>query len=251
MGGDRGEAMMAEAQCTAETEAAAGAERPGRVAAAQIVIGNALPVIGVWFLGWQPLAPMFFYWLDGLLSIWGLGVVAAVVTGRKDPKLLRAKGLKGLALWTAVIGFSFLLLALPSVFAAFAVLATLELPAGGLLRAVFASLGAWVSLSIALVTHAGQTIGELRWRPEETLRATGVARGNFFMHRTLAMAMLVFWGVLGAAAHWALALYVLLVACLFTFAQLNPQAYLRMIGFKEKAPSARRAPKGRRRAERS
>ena len=69
-----------------------------------IVAANANPVFGVWFLGWQPLRPIFFYWLDGLLAIWGLGVVAAVVTSREKPKNFGASGVKLWLIWVAVIG---------------------------------------------------------------------------------------------------------------------------------------------------
>ena len=62
------------------------AARRNWLAIAQIVAANANPVVGVWFLGWQSLRPIFFYWLDGLLAIWGLGVVAAVVTAARNQK---------------------------------------------------------------------------------------------------------------------------------------------------------------------
>lgn len=211
-----------------------GAGRVDRFTAAQIVVGNAIPVVGVWFLGWEPLAPMFFYWLDGLLAIWGLGAVALVVTGREEPRTVKATGWKALLTWTAVVVVGFFILAVPSIVTVFVMFGQLDVAAGDILRAVFAGPGTWVSLAVAVATHAGQTIGELRWRPEVTIKATGAARGNFFIHRTLAMAVLVFWGGGGLPSRWALAVYVLLVAALFTTAQLNPQRYLRLIGFKEK-----------------
>jgi len=209
-----------------------------RLTAAQIVLGNAIPVVGVWFLGWEPLTPMFFYWLDGLLAIWGLGVVALVVTGREEPRIVKATGWKVVPTWAVVVGLTFLILAMPSIVTVFAMFGRLDLEAGDILGAAFAGLGTWVSLAVAVATHAGQTIGELRWRPDVTLKATGAARGNFFIHRTLAMAVLVFWGHGGTPPRWALAVYVLLVAALFTTAQLNPQRYLRLIGFKEKQADA-------------
>ncbi|MCG6962581.1 MAG: DUF6498-containing protein [Acidobacteria bacterium] len=213
---------------------AKGAGKVDRLTAAQIVVGNAIPVVGVWLLGWEPLTPMFFYWLDGLLAIWGLGVVALVVTSRGEPRIVKAAGWKAVPMWTAVVGVTFFILAVPSIVTVAAMFGRLDLEAGDILHTVFAGLGTWVSLVVAVTSHAGQTIGELRWRPDVTLKATGAARGNLFIHRTLAMAVLVFWGRGGSPSHWALAVYVLLVAALFTAAQLNPMRYLRLIGFREK-----------------
>ena len=48
------------------------------------------------------------------------------------------------------------------------------------------------------------------------------------------MGILVFWGKWGQPPRWALAVYVLVVACLFTYTQLNPERYLRLIGFKKR-----------------
>ena len=63
----------------------------GRMLTAEIVIANAIPVIGVWFLGWDALGTIFFYWLDGLFAFWGLGVVAVVVT---LPEVVRGSRVK-------------------------------------------------------------------------------------------------------------------------------------------------------------
>ncbi|MGE5236497.1 MAG: hypothetical protein ACM3O7_09125, partial [Acidobacteriota bacterium] len=146
---------------------------PNRLAIAQVVVANAIPVVGVWFLGWQPLAPIFFYWLDGLLAIWGLGVVALVVTAREEPGMLGRPGTRRVLLWIAVTALVWLVLAVPSGITAAMVFGSLHRGVGDVLRAVFASLGAWFSLALAVATHAGQTIGELRWRPELTLRESG------------------------------------------------------------------------------
>lgn len=229
---------MAVAEDVPQAEGTRGAGRVDRLAAVQIIVNNAIPVVGVWLLGWEPLTPLFFYWLDGLLAIWGLGAVALVVTSREEPRIVKTRGLKAVPTWVAVVGLAFFILAMPSIVTVFAIFGPLHRNAADILRTVFVSYGAWVSLGIALVSHAGQTVGELRWRPEVTLKATGVVRGNFFIHRTLAMAMLAFFGAEGTVSHWRLAFYVLLIAALFTAAQLNPQGYLRMIGFREKRPAA-------------
>jgi hypothetical protein len=217
------------------------AARRNWLAIARIVAANANPVVGVWFLGWQPLSPIFFYWLDGLLAIWGLGVVAAVVTSREKPKNFGASGAKLWLIWVAVIGLMGVILAIPSVFPAIFVLKSLHRDVGEVLREVFTGPGTWFSLAVVVWSYAGQTIGELRWKPDLTLRETGEARANLFIHRTLVMGLLVFWGKWGQPPRWALAAYVLFVACLFTYTQLNPERYLRLIGFKSKRRSGKGA----------
>jgi len=214
-------------------EAKAGSWRD-RLAIVHIVAGNAIPVVGVWFLGWEPLRPIFFYWLDGLLAIWGLGVVAAVVTSREDPKNFGASGVKLWLIWVAVILLIEGILAIPSVFAAVFVINSMHRAVAEVMRDMFAGPGTWISIAVVVWSYAGQTIEELRWKPDLTLKETGEARANLFFHRAIMMAMLVFWGKWGQPPRWALAAYVLVVACLFTYIQLNPERYLQQIGFKTK-----------------
>lgn len=227
-------------------ETAAVADGPNWLGVAQILVGNAVPVLGVLFLGWKPLVPIFFYWLDGLLAIWGLGVVALVVTSRDDPKLLGTSGPKAWAAWTATLALLGVVLAVPSVVAAMMVFGPLGLGIVELLREIFAAMGAWVSLAVAVATHLGHTAVELRWRPDLTLRATGEARASLFVHRSLAMGLLALWVGRTPPPRWALAVYVVVIACLFTFAQLNPGRYLRLTGFRPKSPPE----PGKRRAKR-
>lgn len=222
--------------------------RSDRLTVIQIIVGNAIPVVGVWFLGWQPLRPIFFYWLDGLLAIWGLGVVAAVVSSREDPKSFGTSGVKRWLLWVAVILFLEGILSIPSAFAAVYVIKSMPPFAGEAMRDMFADPCTWISLALIVWSYAGQTIGELRWKPDLTIKETGEARANLFIHRTIVMALLIFWGTLGQPPRWALATYVLVVAGLFTYIQLNPERYLRMIGFKAKRRTgkSKEAPKARR-----
>jgi len=207
--------------------------RPDRWMAVQIVIGNAVPVVGVWVLGWSALRPMFFYWLDGLLALWGLGVVAAVVSNRDGP-ISKASGMKLWLTWAAVICLLFMILALPSAIAGAYIFGFLGRDAGDVCREIFTGYGVWLSLLIVIGSYIGQTIGELRWKPDLTIKDTGKERANLFIHRTLLLAMLVFWQKWGQPSRWALAIYVLAVACLYTFTQLFPDRYLQMIGFKTK-----------------
>lgn len=213
---------------------------------ARIVVGNAIPVIGVWFLGWQALPPIFFYWLDGLLAIWGLGVVAFVVTSRDDSRLLGGSGPKAWLQRAAALGLVLLVLAVPSGVAAGLVIDWLNLSTGRILTEVFAFAGAWVSLAIAVWANVGGVVGELRWRPDQTLGASGEARANFFIHRTLVLGILAAWGGRTPPRHWALAAYVLVVAVLFTYTQLYPERYLHLIGFRKRARQGR-TDRGRRR----
>ena len=82
-----------------------------------IVIVNAIPVVGVWILGWHAERAIFFYWLDGVLAMWGLGVVAVIVTSREGPRGFGASGAKLWLVWVAVIGLVLAILSIPSVIA--------------------------------------------------------------------------------------------------------------------------------------
>ena len=200
-----------------------------------MIVANAIPVIGVWILSWQAERAIFFYWLDGLLAMWGLGVVAAVVTSREGPKNFGASGSKLWLTWVAVVVLLLAILAIPSVIAGAMVLSFLGRDLGDVVRAVFAGRGIWTALAVVVASYAWQTTTELLWKPRLTLKETGQERGNLFIHRILLMGMLVAWYRWRQPSHWELALYVLIVACLFTTIQLYPDRYLELIGFR-KAP---------------
>jgi hypothetical protein len=206
-----------------------------RLGTAEVVVANAIPVIGVWILGWQAERAIFFYWLDGLLAMWGLGVVAVIVTSREGPKGFGASGAKLWLIWVAVVGTVLAILAIPSVIAGAMVLSFLRRDLGEVLRAVFGSAGVWTGLVVVAASYSWRTLSELLWKPEITLKETGQERGNLFIHRTLLMGMLVAWTRWRQPSHWELALYVLLVACLYTYTQLYPDRYLELIGIKRAA----------------
>ena len=159
-----------------------------RLMVAQIVIANAVPVIGVLFLDWQALRPIFFYWLDGLLGLCGLGAVAAVVTNREQ---IKASGAKLWLIWFAAIGLLMLILALPSVFTAMCIVSFLGRDASGMLHEVFSGYGIWVSLLLVIGSHTGQTMGELNWKPSLTIKDSGKERFSLFFHRSLVLGLLV------------------------------------------------------------
>jgi hypothetical protein len=208
----------------------------GPLSIVRIVAGNAIPVVGVWFLGWGPLAPIFFYWLDGLLALWGLGLVALVVTSRGPRRPLGRPGPATGPTWAAAAGLLLAVLAVPSVVPALMVAGSLRLGVGRILGEVFASPGAWVSLALAVVIQAGEVAGELRAQPDRTLRETGEARASLFLHRSLAVGLLALWAGRTPPPPWALGTFVLVVATLFTFTQLAPGRYLRLTGFRRPRP---------------
>ena len=204
-----------------------------RMATAEIVIANAVPVIGVWFLGWQAWRPIFFYWLDGLLALWGLGAVAAVVTFHEMP--FKVSGVKLWLTKAAVVVLVLAILSVPSVFTAGYLFGTLHQDPGDILSRIFSGYGVWISLLVVIGSYIAQTVGEIRWRPALTLKRSGQERANLFIHRTLLMGFLVLWDSWGQPPRLLLAVYVLAVACLFTYTQLDPERYLRLIGFPGRA----------------
>ena len=212
-----------------------------RLSTAWIVAANAVPVIGVWILGWQAERPIFFYWIDGLLAMWGLGVVAAVVTLREGLKTSNAAGMKLWLMRLAVVAILLAILSVPSVIAGAMVLSFLGRDLPGVLPDVFAGGGFWTALAVVVGSYAWQTFSELRWKPELTVKETGAERGNLFIHRTLLLGLLVAWKHFGQPPRGALAVYVLIVACLFTYTQLYPDRYMEMIGFKQRTPEGRAA----------
>ncbi|KGO33236.1 hypothetical protein JT06_15675 [Desulfobulbus sp. Tol-SR] len=199
------------------------------MAEAEIGAANAVPVIGVWFLGWQAWRPIFFYWLDGLLALWGLGVVAAAVSIRETP--FKATGAKLRLAKAAVVVLALAILSVPSVFTACYLFGTLHQPPEEILSRIFSGYGVWFSLLVVVGSYIAQTIGEIRWRPAVTLKQSGKERANLFIHRTLLMGLLVLWDSWSPPSRLLLGLYVLAVACLYTSTQLYPERYLRLIGF--------------------
>lgn len=208
----------------------------------EIIIANAVPVVGVWFFGWQAWRPIFFYWLDGLLALWGLGVVATVVTLHEMP--FKVSGVKLWLTKAATAALVLAILSVPSVFTAAYLFGSSRQDPGEILARIFSTAGVWISLLVVIGSYMAQTVGEIRWRPALTLRQSGKERANLFIHRTLLMGLLVFWDRWSQPSRLLLAVYVLAVACLFTYTQLYPERYLRLIGFPDKtagkAPGKRR-----------
>ncbi|HBI14210.1 MAG TPA: hypothetical protein DDY20_01610 [Desulfobulbaceae bacterium] len=202
-----------------------------RIIIVQIVVSNALPVIGVWFIGWHASGPIFFYWLDGLLALWGLGVVAAVVTSREEQT--RGSILKRWLILVGVLVLIVVILSLPSAFTALYVLKSLDRGAGEFLRKLFTGFSIWFTLLVVIWSYTWQTISELLHEPSLTIKQTGQERANLFIHRTLLMGFLVVWDGWSQPTRWMLRAYVLAAACLYTYAELNPEGYLRIIGFKK------------------
>lgn len=204
---------------------------------AEVVIANAIPVIGVWFLGWDALGTIFFYWLDGLFALWGLGVVAAVVTSPEVP--IRGSRIKFWLVAAVATCLTLAILSIPSVLTAGMVITSFKIDVGEFLRQVFQGYGIWFSLLIIILSYAGQTISELRLNPSLTIKQSGKERGNLFFHRTLLMGILAGGSNWRQPPWWVLATYVLAVACLFTYSQLYPERYLCFMGMKVNAPDGR------------
>lgn len=226
---------------TKETEATIWHKRMGT---GEIVIANAIPVIGVWFLGWDALETIFFYWLDGLFALWGLGVVASVIT---IPEVVRGSRVKLLLVGIVATCLTLAILSIPSVLTAGFVITSFEVDAGEFLRQVFRGYGIWFALLIVILSYAGQTISELRLNPSLTIRQSGKERGNLFFHRTLLMGILAGGSTWRQPPWWVLATYVLAVACLFTYSQLYPERYLRFMGMKASASDGKGSVKEKKR----
>ncbi len=181
----------------------------------------------MWFLGWNALGAIFFYWLDGLLALWGLGTVAVLVTIPELP--IRGSKLKLWLVGAAATVLTLAILSIPSLFTAMFVITSFKVNTAELLH-LFKGYDIWFSLLIVICLSAGQTISELRLNPSLTIKQTGLERGNMFIHRTLLMGLLAGGSSWGHPPQWVLATYVLAVACLFTYTQLNPERYLRFMG---------------------
>jgi hypothetical protein len=207
---------------------------------AEIVFANAIPVIGVWFLGWDALGPIFFYWLDGLFALWGLGVVAVVVT---IPEVARGSKRKLWLVGTAAACLTLAILSIPSALTAGMVIASFRVDPGEFLHQVFKGHGIWFSLLFVVLAYAGQTVSELLANPALTIRQSGKERGSLFLHRTLLMGILTGGSSWGQPPQWVLADYVLAVACLYTYSQLYLERYLRLMGMHPKTRDGRDAAK--------
>ena len=216
-----------------------------RMGTAEVVIANAIPVIGVWFLCWDAFGTIFFYWLDGLFALWGLGVVATVVTIPEVP--IRGGRIKFWLVAAAATCLTLAILSIPSVLTAGMVIASFKVDAGEFLRQVFQGYGILFALLIVILSYAGQTISELHLNPSLTIKQSGKERGTLFFHRTLLMGILAGGSSWSQPPWWVLATYVLAVACLFTYSQLYLERYLRFMGIKANAPDGRNSVKERKR----
>jgi len=173
-----------------------------------------------------------------------------VVAYREDPKNFGGSGVKVWLRRVAVIGLTQAILAIPSVVAGLFVLGPLHRGVGEVLHDVFPSLSTWVSLAVVFWSHAGQTIGELRSKPDLTIKETGVARGNLFgpPHPRDGPAGLL--GQLGRATSVGARGVRFARGLLFTYTQLNPERYLRMMGGRPGYPKSTDEGCGRKREQR-
>jgi hypothetical protein len=209
---------------------------------AQIVLANAIPALGVLIAGWEPLVPMFFYWLDGLLGLLALG--AAVILGMRQelPPPFSRFPWPAVPYWTALFAILWLILAIPSVLAAGFVLGALKRGFAEPLATIFSSSAVWPAVALSVAFQIGQVGQELRGSQRWELIHGAEARANLFIHRTLAMGLLAAWAGHASVGRLGLVAYVVLLSLLFTYTQLFPERWLHLVGF-------RRAGRGKGRGE--
>ena len=203
-------------------------ERPPLLTRAEVVIGNAIPVVGVAFLGWKAFTVVLLYILDGWFCILGLGA-AVMIQNRDEMRRMVPKGYSGFRralFWVAVVGLTEAIVSMFAVIPGVMVLGHMDRSLASALADVFADAGVLVSVLMLLASHAVRIIRGVREPQEDVWGLPPKLQMALFTYRMFLMMFLAWLGAPGFLSRFLVPVYVVFVAALFTYSDLYPRRFL-------------------------
>ncbi|MBZ5587847.1 MAG: DUF6498-containing protein [Acidobacteriia bacterium] len=202
--------------------------RPPLLTRAEVVIGNAVPVVGVAFLGWNAFSVILLYVLDGWLSILGLGA-SVMIQNRDEMRRMVPKGYSGFrrALFSVVVvGLTEAVLSMFAVVPGVAVLAHMDRSLGQALAQLLGDAGLFVSALMLIGSHVVRVGRSVRESGEGVAALSPELQMMLFIYRMFLMMFLATFASPGFLSRVLVPAYVALVAVLFTYSDLYPQRFL-------------------------
>jgi len=207
-------------------------ERPPLLTRAEVAVGNAVPVFGVAFLGWEAVTVVFLYLLDAWFSILGLGA-SVIIRIRAELASMLPKSYSRLhrALsWAGLVGA---VEAIVSVFALIPfvlVLGHLGRTPEQALAQVFRDPSVRVPVLTLIASHAVRIVRGVRDPEEGSWGLSAKLQMALFASRMFLMMLLAGLASPGFLGRFLVPLYVALVAAVFTYSDLYPRQFLARFG---------------------
>lgn len=217
-------------------------ERPPLLARAEVVIANAIPFIGVAFLGWNAFTVILLYVLDGWLSVLGLGASVMIQSQDELRKMIPKKysPARRVLFWVAAVGVTEVILSAFALVPGVGVLAHIDRAPGRQLAHLFGDIG-FVVAALSMVASHVVRVGRSVREPGEGVGALSPKlQMALFIYRMFLMMFLATFASPGFLSRILVPVYVGVVGALFTYSDLYPQRFLSKLGMAGKrAPGAR------------
>lgn len=212
-------------------------DTPSLPAVVEVAIGNAIPVVGVVFLGWSAFQVVVLYVLDGWFCILGLGA-SVMLKGREELRALIPKTygpVRRFLAWVASIAVVEAIISLFALIPGIVVLAHMEDNLGAVIIASFASLSALAPVAMLVVSHVlrvargTRTVGSPERTGDGVMSLDPKAQMALFAGRMGLMMWLAWLAGSGFLSRFLVPVYVTFVAVLFTYTDLYPRRFLRRV----------------------
>ncbi len=203
-------------------------EKPPLLARAEVVIGNAIPVFGVVFLGWRAFTVVLLYVLDGWFSILGLGA-SVMIQNREEVRRMVPEGYSGprrVLFLALAAGLTEAILSMFAVVPGVMVLGHMDRSLGSALGEALGNAGVLVSVAMLAGSHAARVARGLREPQEGVWGLSPKLQMMLFTYRMFLMMALAWFGAPGFLSRYLVPVYVAFVAALFTYSDLFPRRFL-------------------------
>jgi len=206
-------------------------EKPTLRARVEVVVGNAIPVVGVAALGWNAFQVVTLYVLDGWFCILGLGASVMLAGSDELRRLVPARygPLRRTLYWVVTVTVVEAILSLFALIPGVAVLQHMTNDPVVALRQGFSGPAGWLPVIMLIVSHALRVARGTREpdAPKQGVMALDPkAQMSFFAGRMALMMSLAGLAQLGSISHLLVPVYVAAVAVLFTYTDLYPRHFL-------------------------
>jgi hypothetical protein len=205
---------------------------PPPLARLEVVIGNAIPILGVIVLGWNPVTVVTLYVLDGWFCILGLGA-SVMLQQREELRGMIPNGygrLRRFFFWLASVALVEAIVSLFALVPGFMVIGHMARSPGAALVEVFAEAGIWISVAMLVASHVARIARAVRGAGEGVMALEPKIQMALYAGRMALMMSLAWLAAPGVLSRFLVPLYVTGVAALFTYSDLYPRRFLERLG---------------------
>ena len=210
---------------------------------AGILLNNLVPVLGVFLFSWPAVSVVFMYWLDGWLCFVELGMLAVTFVSRMPgwPAAGYTR-LRRLCLNVFITALFIFLASIPSIVAGGVILGILHDHLFSILGSILVDRPLLVGIGATVVLRGFSIARRMAGHGVQDEKLSINHKAQLFLHRTVVMIILAeFLG--GLSEAWTLKIFVLVIAVLFTFSEMQPDRYLLNAGIVQNKSEAEPTPK--------